>query len=111
MEINSLKSIYQTPASVSAGGGLSKAGRSANANASQQAGAAASDTVDISQKASFQTKLNTEMKKAFQAQNSAAPSADRLSALKEQYAGDQCPVSSMDVSRAMLRGICGIDFA
>lgn len=69
----------------------------------------AQDQVIISPEASFRARLEVASK-----QVAAAPqprqevSAERMSQLKAQYAGDNCPVSGADIAQSMLGRACGI---
>lgn len=66
------------------------------------------DTVAISPRGAFQVRLEGETRRyAAAARQSAQTSTARMEELKQKYQGDSCPVSGMDVTRAMLERVCG----
>lgn len=66
------------------------------------------DTVNISAEASFKSKLNSEVKSyASLASDFSSTSSARIESLKKAYSNDACPVSSIDIARAMSRSVCG----
>lgn len=66
------------------------------------------DTVAISSRGAFQARLEAETRRyAAAARHNADVSGARLEELKLKYQGDSCPVSGMDVTRAMLERVCG----
>lgn len=67
------------------------------------------DIVKFSPEASFRSQLSA-MAKGYAAEvkeNEGTVSAQRISELKAQYEGDNCPVSGYDVARAVLNRVCG----
>lgn len=59
------------------------------------------DSIEISENAAFRTKMEAYRKESVQSM-SAAPQ-QRLDALKQEYANDNCPVSDEDVAGALLQ--------
>lgn len=67
----------------------------------------AQDTVTLSADASFKSFLATEVRKFSAAGETEGASAERIASLRQQYAGDSCPVSGTDVAAAMLNSVFG----
>lgn len=64
------------------------------------------DTVDLSADASFRTGLAASAR-SYAAQSTQGASAERISALKQAYAGDNTPVSGKDIAASMMRSALG----
>ena len=104
MEIQGIHEIYQSNSARSTARQVKKPGENPSAAAD-----GTMDTVEISREASFRARLSAESKQYTAAARAAATvPSERLEALKLQYQGDRCPVSGMDVARAILGRVCGL---
>ncbi|MEA4894335.1 MAG: hypothetical protein VB064_03635 [Oscillospiraceae bacterium] len=77
----------------------------------EEAGEAAADTrgtdkIDISSEASFKADLG-KYAKIYSAKGTEKASAERITALKQQYQGDTCPISGSDIAAKIISGILG----
>ncbi len=79
------------------------------ASASKDSTAPKGDVIDISAGGSFKARLDAEVKRMSQQLESAPQtSTARIAQLREQYSGDNCPLSSNDIAAAVLEKVCGI---
>lgn len=68
---------------------------------------AAGDSVQISAKATYQAGLAGQCRQAVQLCGKSVPQT-RIEELKQQYSGEQCPVSANEIAGAMLHQIGGL---
>lgn len=65
------------------------------------------DSVHISANATYQAGLAAQCRQAAQLYDEAMPQT-RLDELRQQYSGEQCPVSASEIAGAMLSQIGGV---
>ncbi len=108
MNINSVKDYYRyrvTAEGVKKPTGETKLTNSGGANAN--ANATAADAVSISSQGSLRAQLLSETRENASDFNSTL-GGDRLAELREQYAGDACPITSMSLAESILVNVLGI---
>lgn len=103
-----IKKIYEMPMSSSVSKATKPSSFSCDTVAMPKKTECSKDTVNISAEASFKSMLNNEVKKhSVNASDFSQVSTTRINNLKEAYSNDKCPVSSMDIARAMTKSVCG----
>lgn len=105
MEIKSIREAYQLRSAAALGGYGRMAQRTDSLQPEKETGT--QDTVAFSANASFRARLDAEVKKYAAAEAPTAASAERIAALRTQYAGDSCPVSGSEIAAAVLGNVFG----
>lgn len=90
-------------------GGVSRTSRGTGETVAASKDSTERDVVRISPEAAFRSKLDAASKSyAEKARNYESGFPQKIQELKEQYKGDNCPVSGQDVARAIMNNVCGI---
>lgn len=98
MEINSIQNFYRLQNSANTGR-VKKAAEESVYSPSESYG---TDKINISSEASFKAELSTYAKVSA-TQNAQNVTAERIEKLKEDYKGDNCPVSGRDIASSILK--------
>ncbi len=96
MEINSIQNYYRLQ-NTSLAGRVKKTAEESGVSGSEYS----SDTIAISRDASFKAAMSVAAKR-YSAEVTKEASAERITQLKNAYAGDNCPVSGREVAAAVL---------
>ena len=96
MDINAIQNYMRIQPSVTTGRAVRPVAEAAAASEGRV------DKADFSSQASFKAQLGA-VAKTYAARASEPASAERISELKQQYQGDACPVSGVDIASAIMK--------
>ena len=96
MDINAIQNYMRIQPAVTTGRAVRPLAETAAASESRV------DKADFSSQASFKAQLGS-LAKTYAAQGTAPASAERISELKQQYQGDECPTSGVDIASAIMK--------
>ncbi len=98
MEINSIQNTYHQINTTN----ISREKKAVEDSSAASNETYGTDTVEISSDGNFKSELGT-YSKTFEAQSKQSTAQGRIEQLKSAYAGDNCPISSVDIASAIMK--------